>query len=167
MKGMKRNKVNIPPVLLRSPTQLQYLFKVLPNLPLDEEYPIEVVIREQVKKRKMSLNDAMWAGPLRDIERQAWHQGRQYSALVWHEHFKEAYLPDENDPDFDPSHVVDPETYHKWGINPWNGDRCLTGSTTQLTDKGMTIYMLQLEAEAAQEYQVMFTTRDEPYGRIA
>jgi hypothetical protein len=102
----------------------------------------------------------MWAGPLKDIERDAWFRGRQYRAEIWHEHFKEVFLPDETDPDFDPSHVVD--GYRKWDMNPWNGNRQLVGSTTQLTDKGMRIYLLQIEAEAATEYGVTFTSPVEP-----
>jgi len=158
---MKREKVNIPPVYLRSRVQVDHLLKLIPNLPLDSEKPVEVVIREQAKKRKLSLNAAMWAGPLRDIEENAWVGGRQYSAEVWHEHFKECYLPDENAPDFNPEHVVDPEAYRKWDIDPWKDMRVLVGSTTQLTDKGMRLYLLQMEAEAATEYGVTFTTREE------
>lgn len=158
---MKRQKVDLPPILLRSEVQLAYAIARLKNLPLDDEHPIEIITREQVKKRKPTLNALMWAGPLADIEREAWFQGRQYRAEVWHEHFKEAYLPDELAPDFDPSHVLD--GYRKWDVNPWTGARVLVGSTTQLTDKGMRHYLLQLEAEAATEYGVTFTTRDEPW----
>ena len=116
--------------------------------------------KPKAKKRKLSLNAAMWAGPLRDIERDAWFRGRQYRAEIWHEHFKEAFLPDESDFDFDPSHVLD--GYRKWDVSPWNGSRVLVGSTTQLTDAGMRIYLLKIEAEAATEYGVTFTTPIEP-----
>lgn len=163
MKPEKRQKVKIDPVYLRTRAQVDYLFKILPNLPLDPINPVEVIIREQVKKRKLSMNAAMWAGPLKDIEEKGWYQGRQYCAEVWHEHFKEAFLPDENDPDFDPSHVVEPESYRKWDFNPWNGNRVLVGSTTQLTDPGMRFYLLQMEAEAASEYGVSFNARHEDF----
>lgn len=164
MTKLNRKKVELPPILLRTETQRHLAQQRLANLPLDPENPVEIVMREQVKKRKLSLNAAMWAGPLRDIERDGWFRGRQYSAEVWHCHFKEAYLPDENDPDFDPSHVV--EGYHKWDTSPWTGDRVLVGSTTQLTDAGMHVYLLQMEAEGAL-YGVTFTTREENYGRTA
>jgi len=161
---MKRSKVEPTSILLRGPAQVAYALKTIPNLPLDPDTPVEILIREQVKKRKLTMNQAMWAGPLRDIERLAWHQGRQFSAEVWHEHLKELFLPDELAPDFDPTHVLD--GYRKWDLNPWNENRMLVGSTTQLTDAGMKIYLLQVEAYAAQEYGVEFTTRAEPAGRM-
>ena len=159
---MKREKVRIPPIYLRSRVQVDYLLRLLPNLPLDPERPVEVLIQEHKAKRKPSLNALMWAGPLRDIAEQAWICGRQYSAEVWHEHFKEAYLPDPDAPGFDPEHVV--EGYRTWDIDPWKGNRVLVGSTTQLTDKGMRVYLEQVEAEAATEYGVQFTTREEWMG---
>lgn len=154
---LNRPAVETRSILLRGRAQVEFAHGLLANLPLDDEHPVELLIREQVKKRKLSLNDAMWAGPLRDIERQAWIKGRQYKADIWHRHFKDLFLPDENAPDFDPSHVV--EGYKKWEIDPWSGDRMLVGSTTQLTDKGIKIYILQIEAEASQEYGVEFTAR--------
>jgi len=158
-----------PPILLKSKVQVEYAKTKLDSLPVDMDHPIEVVIREQIKKRKLSLNDAMWAGPLKDIEEQAWHDERQFAAKVWHEHFKELFLPDELSDGFDPSHVL--EGYRKWRVDPWKGSRVLEGSTTQLTDAGMRIYLLQMEAYAATNYGVTFTDhRSEPparYGRTA
>ena len=122
---------------------------------------MEVVIREPKKQRKLSINAAMWAGPLRDIEKQAWFLGRQYSAEMWNIYYKEKYLPDETEPDFDPSHVV--EGYQKWQYGP--AGRVLKASTTNLTDKGMRAYLLAMESEAAQEFQVTFTEASEPSGR--
>ena len=142
--------------------QVGYLLKVIPNLPLDPDFPLEVLIREVPKKRKLSLNDAMWAGPLRDIAKQAWHNGRQYSADEWHEGFKAMFLPDPDASSFDPLHVVKPENYRKWSVNPVTGDRMLVGSTTQLTDPGMRVYLLEMEAWAATEKGVQFTTPGEP-----
>lgn len=156
---MKRPKVEFSPVYLRSKAQVDYLLKVIPNLPLDPERPVEVVIREQVKKRKLTLNAAMWAGPLADIARLAWHNRRQYTAEEWHEGFKALFLPDPNEPDFDPSHVVNPETYAKWSINPLTGNRMCIGSTTQLTDAGMRVYLVRMEAFAAEQFGVEFSPR--------
>lgn len=164
---MKRPKITPLSILLRGPNQVAYALKMIPNLPLDSEHPIEMLIREQVKKRKLTLNDAMWAGPLADIARQAWHNGRQYSAEEWAEGFKALFLPDPDAPDFDPSHMVNPETYRKWSTNPVTGTRMCVGSTTQLTDAGMHVYLRQIEAFAAQEFEVQFTERAEPLGRIA
>lgn len=164
----KRPKVPDKTFNLVSEDVIPPIGRYLHQMPIDPDNPIEVVIREPKKKRKLSMNDAMWAGPLRDIEREGWYQGHQYRAEVWHEHFKEMFLPDENDPEFDPSHVL--EGYQKWGTNPWTGARVLVGSTTQLTDPGMRLYLLQMEAEAATEHGVTFRPRVEniePQGRVA
>ena len=159
---MTREPIPTQPLLLRGEAQRALAHTRIDKLPLDPDHPIEILIREQVKKRKMSLNDMMWAGPLKDFERDAVHDGRRFEAKVWHEHLKELFLPDESDFDFDPLHVTD--GYRKWITGPRRGAQMLVGSTTQLTDKGMRHYLLQIEAEAATEYGVTFTT-PEPTGR--
>lgn len=161
-KPAKRAKIETRSVFLRSQAQVDFLLILIAKLPLDDENPVEVVMREQLKKRQDRLNQAMWAGPLRDIEAQAEFQGRKFSAEVWHEHLKELFLPDENLPDFDPTHVLD--DYRKWDIDPFNGQRRLHGSTTHLTDRGMRAYLLQVEAHMASEYGVTFTAPDEERG---
>ncbi len=84
----------------------------------------------------------MWAGPLRDIAEQAWIEGRQHSAEVWHEYFKRELLPEE----FDPERCK--ENYAKWAYDP-GGERVLIGSTTQLTVKGFAEYLTAIEAFGA------------------
>lgn len=166
MSKMTRDKVPTRQWLLRDEVIRIRLHTWIDNLPIDPEHPVEILVREEVKKRKLTLNALMWAGPLADIERDGWVQGRQFRAEVWHEHFKELFLPDEMAPDFDPTHVLD--GYRKWDIDPWKGTRVLVGSTTQLTDKGMREYLLKMEAEAATEYGVTFTDQSlEPTGRSA
>lgn len=162
---MNRPKVDFQPIYVRSEAQIALAVARVKSLPIDPDHPVEVLIREQVKKRKITLNQAMWAGPLHDIEKQAWVNGRQFRAEIWHEHFKERFLPDPDWENFDPTHVI--EGYRKWDLDPWKGNRILVGSTTQLTDRGMKVYLLQIEAEAATEYGVQFTDRQEPMGRIA
>lgn len=117
----------------------------LQNAPLG----IECVLREPEKQRKPDQNQRMWAGPLRDIEVQAWLCGRQYKADVWHEHFKREFLPEEYDPE------LCMEGYRKWDFTP-TGERVLVGSTTQLKTKGFAQYMEQLYAFGA-ELGVMFS----------
>lgn len=133
------------------------------HMPIDPEHPIEVVVREQIKKRKLTLNQAYWAGTMVDIERDARHGGRQYAAEIWHEMLKEKFLPDEMSKCFDCNWAVD--GYQKWGTSPFREYPVLRGSTTQLTDRGMRRYMLQVEAYMSQEYGVTFTTKTEPIGR--
>ena len=114
----------------------------LQNAPVDELRPLEVVIREEVRKRKLDQNAALWAGPLRDISEQAWLEGKQFTAEVWAHYFKVQLLPEV----FDPELCL--EDYCKWQIGP-AGDRVLTGSTTQLTQKGHAEYREQIEAFGA------------------
>ena len=158
---MKRPKVEPISILLRTSAQVAYALKTIPNLPLDPIRPLQVLIREEPRKRKQDANASYWAGPLSDIARQAWHNGRQYAAEEWHEGFKAMFLPDPDAPDFDPSHVTDPEDYRKWSINPVTGARMCMGSTTQLTDPGMHCFRLQVEAFAAEQFFVEFTERTE------
>jgi hypothetical protein len=118
---------------------------LLSNAPLDGESPLEVIVREEKKTRKPDQNAAMWSGPLRDIAEQAWVDGRQYSAPVWHEWAKREYLPEDDDPELP---ELTKDGYRKWDVTP-KGDRVLIGSTTQLTVKGMAQYMRQVEAYGA------------------
>jgi len=139
----RQHLLNAKSFLLYSASQLAAAQTQLANLPLDAENPIEVVIRERVKPRKMSQNALMWSGPLKDIAEQAWVAGKRFSAEAWHEHFKREYLPEEYAPE------LCREGYAKWQITP-RGDRVLVGSTTDLTVKGMAQYLQQIEAAGAQ-----------------
>lgn len=132
-------------------TQRDTAIKALQHVPLDPERPIELVLREERKARGLDQNAAMWAGPLKDIADQAWVDGRQYSAEVWHEYFKREYLPEEADEE------LTKEGYRKWDIDP-SGGRVLVGSTTQLTRKGMGVYLKQIEAHGA-DLGVLFSAR--------
>lgn len=119
--------------------------RVLDNIPIDSVKPLEMILREEKKARGLDQNAAMWAGPLADIAQQGWVSGRQYSAEVWHEHFKREYLPEDDDPELP---ILAKDGYSKWGFTP-AGERVLVGSTTQLTRKGMTRYLQQIEAFGA------------------
>ena len=139
---MSRQKFPTRQIMLRTVQQRGIVMALLPNLPLDEANPLEVIIREPVKARGPDQNSLMWVGPLADIEAQAWVDGRQFSAEVWHEHFKRKYLPEEFDPE------LTKEGYRKWDYTP-AGERVLIGSTTQLTKRGFSQYLEQIEADGA------------------
>lgn len=143
------SKPRFEPIVRRiaSESILASVFSLLKSIPW-REYSLEVVIREVGKARKPDQNALMWAGPLRDIERQAWANGRQYSAEVWHEYFKQQHLPEANDPRLDEL-VKKPETYKKWDFLP-SGERVCVGSTTDLTVLGFSVYLTALQAEASQ-----------------
>jgi hypothetical protein len=139
---MKRQKFPTRTITLVGHQQLDTALHLLPHLPLDAEHPLELVVREKQKARKPDQNALYWAGPLRDIAEQAYVQGRTFSAEVWHEHFKREFLPEEYDEE------LCKEGYRKWDCTP-AGERVLVGSTTQLTVKGMALYIQQVEAFGA------------------
>lgn len=139
---MIRDKYPTRTIRLIGEVQLKTAHTILDNVPIDSEHPLEVVIREEVKKRGLDHNSAYWAGPLADIAAQAYIGGRTYSADVWHFHFKVLYLLEE----FDPELCL--AGYRKWDITP-SGERVLVGSTTQLTVKGFAQYLTQVEADGA------------------
>lgn len=124
--------------------QVDRLKQIAENLPVGQE--LECVFRKEQKVRGMDANARMWVGPLKDIAEQAWVNGRQFSAEVWHEHFKRQYLPEDNDPEI---HLLAKEGYRKWDFDP-AGNRVLIGSTTQLLKRGFALYLQQMEADGAQ-----------------
>jgi hypothetical protein len=150
---MTRSRFNTRSILLRGESQREIALAALWHCPLDNEKPLEFVLREEQKARKLDQNAAMWAGPLRDIAEQAWANDRQFIAEVWHEYYKRKYLPEDDDPDLD---TLACEGYRKWDIDP-DGNRVLVGSTTQLLIKGMAQYLIQIEAHGA-GLGVMFHT---------
>jgi hypothetical protein len=123
--------------------QVDTAISAIQNAPIDIERPLEVVIREEQKGRSLSANALMWAGPLNDIATQAWVHGKQYSALIWHEYFKEKFLPDFPDP----KQVK--EGYMKYEETP-DGRRVLTGSTNKLTKYGFSLYIENIYAYGAE-----------------
>ena len=141
---MKREPYPPRTILLCGVAQQDMALKLLTAAPLDGVHPLEFVLREQVKARGLDQNARMWVGPLADIAEQAYVNGRTYSAEVWHEQFKREYLPEDDDPEL-VLLVTKPEVYHKYSITP-NGDRVLIGSTTQLSKRGMALYLEQVYA---------------------
>lgn len=141
-------------ILLLGEQQRQTALTAIAALPVGAG--LEVVIRDEVKVRKLSQNDAYRAGILRDIADQAWIGDRQWDEETLHEYFKRKYLPELDDPDLEKL-VRDPETYRKWVDLP-NDERSCIGSTTELTIAGMARYMMQVEAFGS-ELGVQFRAR--------
>lgn len=134
-----RDKYQPRKILLAGNMQRETAMQLLRNAPIDPLKPLEFVLREEVIIRKSQQNALMWASAIKDIAEQVWLDGRQYSADVWHIHFKELLLPEEYDAN------ITKEGYRKWDHLP-NGERRLIGSTTQLTVKGFADYMTQVYA---------------------
>lgn len=149
---MKREKYPTRRFLIRHAAQKEYACATINQLPEDEKNPIEVVIRECTRTRKLDQNALMWAGALEDISRQVYLNGRTYSKDVWHEHFKREFLPEQFDGE------LTKEGYQKWAFLP-NGDRVLKGSTGDLTKKGFSQYLEQIYAFGA-EHGVQFGEAD-------
>lgn len=145
---MKRQPFATRMIRLISKDHAFQVQRLVENVPIDPETPLEVVIREVPKVRKPDANSRMWAGQLKDIAEQAWVEGRQFSAEVWHEFFKREYLPEDNDPHL-AELVKDPESWRKWDVDP-RGNRVCVGSTTRLTIRGFALYLQQVEAYGAQ-----------------
>lgn len=139
---MNRPKYQTKHIMLVGSMQKETAKLMIDNAPMDAAYPIEVVIREQVKTRGLDANAAMWAGALKDISEQAWYKGKQYSAEVWHDLYKRLFLVEQY------TEGITKEGYEKWTINP-HGDRILIGSTTQLTVRGFSEYLEQVHADGA------------------
>lgn len=156
---MSRAPISPRSFLLRSNAQVNALQALIPRLPLDDERPIEVLIREKPIQRTPSQNALMWVGPLKDMQEQGFHEGRQYSDEMWHYVFKVMYLPEDDDPELS---VLVKDGYKKWDYAP-NGDRLLVGSTTQLTKKGFSQYIEQMYAHGA-SMGVMFRSSPNDMG---
>ena len=139
---MKREKYPTRTIVLVGSMQKDTARILLEQAPIDMHKPLELVIREQQKTRKLDQQSLMWVSQLADISAQAYVNGRTYSAEVWHDFFKREYLPDEYDPE------LCKEGYRKWDYSP-DGERVLIGSTTQLTVKGFAQYLTQIEAHGA------------------
>ncbi len=110
------------------------LLNAVRNMPIDPVKPLQVLVREEVKARKLDQQALLFAGPMRDIAEQAWFDGRQHSVEVLHEYLKRELLPEEFDPE------LCTERYRKWDVDP-SGNRILVGSTKQLTVKGYSQYL--------------------------
>lgn len=139
---MNRPKYQTKHIMLVGEMQKETAKLMIDNAPMDAIHPIEVVIREFSKPRKLDQQKLMWVGALKDISEQAWYQGKQFSADVWHETYKRLYLPEEY------QEGITQEGYKKWDYLP-SGERVLVGSTTKLTTKGFSEYLEQVYADGA------------------
>jgi len=120
--------------LLRGEAVRDNVLALVRNLPIDTARPLEIIVREEIKGRRLDQNALYHAGPLKDIADQAWTDGRRYAPEVWHEFFKREFLPEQfND-------QLCTEGYEKWATDP-GGNPVLVGSTTKLTKKGFAQFL--------------------------
>lgn len=140
-------------IILDGQSAKESAYKRIENMPMDGS--MEIAFRPRKRVRTASQNALMWGARLKDISQQAWITGKQFSEDAWHEYLKREYLPEGDELNI-VLLVKNPEKYQKWEFLP-DGSKRLKGSTTELTTKGMTHYMEQCEAFAAQELGVRFS----------
>ena len=137
------------PITIRvTPDSLKRAEIILSSLPIDGT--IELLIRDFKKPSSHAQRKLMFGYRLQEIADQAWVKGLQHSKIVWHEYFKEKFLPS----DFTEGETLD--GYVKWIELP-NGRLRMVGSTTKLTTRGQVNYMTQVEEFAASELGVQFS----------
>lgn len=134
-----RPKFETRKIRLVSDVQLRTALALLPNLPLDADKPLELVIREEVKARKLDQNGYYWLR-LGEIAAQAWIHSRQFSADTWHEFMKRDVMPEEIT-------TKDGIVRSKWEELP-NGERTVI-STTLLERGCFAEYTTAVEAFGA------------------
>jgi hypothetical protein len=100
--------------------------------------PLVMEITEEKSKRSLSQNRLYFGRLLKQIENQAWIDGRQYSAETWHEYFRRKYI----------------------GLIDLPKGGTVGQSSTTLSVAEFKTYMDQVEAYAATELGVQFTVRE-------
>lgn len=137
-----RDQYETRTIYLRSTEQIDILLKLIPNLPLDNEKPLQVVIREAVDVRSIRQNK-LYHTVLHNIADQLWLNGRKFDKTTWEVFMKQQFLPECVD------EKITSVNYKKWTWLP-TGDRILVGSTTELKVLGMTRYMDEIIKFAAE-----------------
>jgi hypothetical protein len=112
-----------------------------------------VTVAPETKQRSLPQNRLQWAELLGEVSRQVWIEGRQFDEEIWHEHFKEKFMPDVEE-----AGITLPG-YVKWKDKPDGSLKCVA-STTKLTKRGMTNYLNECYAYAAQELGVRFFVKE-------
>lgn len=151
---MSRTKFQTRQILLRSQQQVDTLLFLIPNLPLDSEKPLEVLIREPVKQRGVDQN-GLYFKRVGEIAEQAWLKGRQYSKDVWHVYLCQYEMQEEIE-------TKDGERRSKWVDMPDGGRTVI--STTQLSKACFAEFTAIVEAFGA-SLGVRFNVRGD-YGRV-
>ncbi len=88
-----REKFITRSIILRGEQQRQTVLSLVSNLPLDASHPLEIIVREEVRKRGLDANGYYWMR-LGEIAEQGWFNGRKYISDVWHEYAKRHLMPD-------------------------------------------------------------------------
>jgi hypothetical protein len=144
---MTRHKYQERKILLAGSMQVESAKQLISNAPIDPLKPIELVLREHVKKRSSDQN-AYYFRRIGEISAQAWVKSKQYSADAWHEYAKQNVMPDMVE-------LKNGKIASKWDELP-NG-KMVVISTTQLSVASFAEYINALEAYGASELGVKFS----------
>lgn len=106
--------------------------------------PMAITITDTKAKRSSQANRYYWA-VLNQISEDAWMDGRQYSADVFHEYFKRQFI----------------------GVIDLPGGHSMAESTTKLDTAEFAAYVRKIEFFAAQELGVQLVDMSTPSGRVA
>ena len=134
-------------ILLRSDRQLIALIALLPNLPLDDENPLEVLIRDAVRARTLSQNALMWLR-LGEISKQGWLFKRQYESDIWHTYCGRKVMQEMVT-------LKDGTVVSKWVETPDSVPQVI--STTLLSIMSFAEYITRIEVFGAEELGVQFS----------
>ena len=148
---MTRPKFTTRKVLLRTWEQVRLLVNLIPNLPIDSENPLEIIIREPVKVRGLDQNGYYFMR-LGEIAEQAWIEGRQYSKDAWHEYARKNIMPEQVT-------TKNGDVISKWIETPDGG--CAVISTTLLEKGCFAEYTNAVEAFGASLGVMFSASRDE------
>ena len=106
----------------------------------DKGTPLRVIVTSSDRKRSSEQNAFYWSAVLRDIADQAWVSGQQFTADVWHEHYARMFG------------VCEDVTL------PTGEVIVRRKSTTDMKVGEFSEYLSQVQADAAQNHGVRFTT---------
>lgn len=146
-----RDKFKEIVIKLDSKAVVDELIVILPDLPIDEENPLQVVIREAVHPRTLEQNK-LYHAIASDISEQVWIGKKKYLPDVWCHYLKELFLPELAEPG------ITKAGYKKW-MQSLTGERILNGSTTDLKIRGMTEFISKITLYAS-EHGVVFSDQE-------
>ena len=142
----KRHKFQTRLFLLVNESVRNTIALAINNLPIDSKKPLEIVMREQVKKRSSDQNSLYWHR-LNEISEQAFWDGRQFNPKQWHIYCKNCVMTNEIT-------LVDGTVRSKFIESPGGCTEVI--STTELERKCFADYITAVEAFGA-SLGVMFS----------
>ena len=143
-----REKYETRRFLLRGETQVDSVVACVLNVPIDPINPLEVVIRELVKKRGADQNALYWRR-VEDIAEQAVVDGKRFSKHVWHDYLCKNIMPPEIE-------TGGGEVRSKWEEGPIGSLSVI--STTRLSKRCFAEYTTMVEVFGC-ELKVKFQER--------